>query len=400
VTTIAVAVTGSTVTSESLVVILAQIGGLATAATVLALVAAFLFRWYANQRAPTGITMLVGLTAVAVYLNTRSALGNAISGAAALSSTGVLFNVVAFAVAGFGSAVGARIGDRLAVSLVLERDPVGGGLDRVVRAVGRVIVVELPEEVEDMVGYDSVPEATKSSIAGETFLFPRRLTVAELRDRIVARLKADYDVGHVDLEVDEEGTVQYLGVGQRVAGIGPTLPRETVALAIRADPAHAAASGDAVQVWSREDPEWLCNAEIRGTCGEVVTLAVDTVDAPKLDPDERYRLVTLSTDARPDREFISLLRAADESLALIEVGDGSPLVGTPLSDLGVSVVAVLPGGDERVQPLPEPDRVLAGSEAIYVLASPDALRRIEGRAGASVVTQTGGRRPDAVSSVE
>ena len=113
-TTIAVAVTGSTVTSESLVVILAQIGGLATAATVLALVAAFLFRWYANQRAPTGITMLVGLTAVAVYLNTRSALGNAISGAAALSSTGVLFNVVAFAVAGFGSAVGARIGDRLA----------------------------------------------------------------------------------------------------------------------------------------------------------------------------------------------------------------------------------------------------------------------------------------------
>lgn len=374
----------SSLSTETVVTAVALIGGLTVVATLLAGGAAFLFRWYANQRVPTGIGVLVGITAVALYLNTRTALGEAIVELDSVAPSTVMFNVGAFAVAAFGSTVGIRIGDRLAVDLVLERNPVESGFDRVVRAVGRVIVVELPTDVEDMVGYDPVPEETKKKLAGETFLFPRRLTVAELRDRLTGRLKSDYDVGHVDIEVTADGDIEYLAVGRRAAGLGPTLPQGTVALAIRADPSYAAGSGDSVQVWSEDGSERVCNAEVRGTAGPVVTLAVDATDAPKLDPEARYRLVTLSTDARPDREFASLLRAADETLALVEIGAESTLVGTALGALGATVVAVAPPGEERVQTLPGRDHTLEGGESIYVIAQPEALRRIESRAGASV----------------
>lgn len=384
-------VTIQAISTDDVVFALAQVGGLTVVATLLAMAAAFVFRWYANQQIPTGIGVLVGLTAVALYLNTRSALGEAIGGLETVSPTVVLFNVGAFAVAGFGSAAGGRVGDRLAVALVIERDPVEGGLDRVVRAVGRVITVELPSEVEDMVGYDPVSEETRQKLAGETFVFPRRLTVAELRERLINRLKADYDVGHVDVDVTQDGAVEYLAVGRRAAGIGPSLPQGTVALAVRADPSYAAGSGDAVQVWSGDGSRRRCNAEVRATSGAVVTLAVDAADAPKLDPEARYRLVTLSTDARPDREFASLLRAVDETLATIEIGAESPLVGTALRELGAMVVAIAPAGEERVRTLPGRAETLAGGDSIYVIASPDALRRIEGRAGATVSDPTADR---------
>ena len=380
--------TGLPLAADELAGAIGEILGLSLLAAVLAGVAAFVFRWYATQQAPTGIVALVGLSVVAVVLNTRSALGEALGGAEPAVTSAVLFNIVAFAVAAVASAAGGRSGDRLAVSLVLDGDALEGGFDRVVRAAGRVITVELPQAVEDMVGYDPVSEETKTKLAGETFVFPRRLTVADLRERLITRLKSDYDVGHVDLTVTEDGTVEYLAVGRRAAGIGPTLPRDSVAVAIRADPAHATGSGDVVQVWSADGSERLCSAEVRATAGEVVTLAVDEPDAAKLDPDATHKLVTLSTDARPDREFASLLRAADETLALVEVATDSALVGETLGDLDVSVVAVAAAGEERPRTLPPREYQITGGESLYVVASPDALRAVESPAGAAVTGPT------------
>lgn len=361
-----------------------QILGLALAAGVVAGVAAFVYRWYAAQRAPLGLVVLVGLSVIAIYLNTRTALGQVIDEAEAISLTVAFFNIGAITAGTFASAAGQRVGDRLAIDVFATAgvSSVEGEVSRVVKAVGRGIVVEMPADIDDIVGYDPVSEETKEKIVSRSFVFPRRLTVAELRDRLVARLKTDYDVGHVDVELEADGTVTYLALGRRVAGIGPTLPPESVAMAIRADPAYAAGSGDVVQVWTADGNERRCNAEIRATAGDVVTVVLDAADASKLDPNDRYRLVTLSTDARPDREFASLLRAADETMGVVEIAADSALDGTPLGAIDATVIAVSPA-DRAVETLPPRDRVLAAGESVYVLATPDTLRKVEGAASST-----------------
>lgn len=360
-----------------------RIAGLAVAAGLAAMVSALGYRWYVTQRAPTGAIVLVGLGVVAAYLNTQTALGQVIDGAATVSLAAAAFNIGAVIAATGASVVGHRAGDRTGVAL-LSRSGMEtiDDLTRVVRAGGRVITVELPDEIDDIAGYEPVDPETKEALAGQSLLFPRGLTVAQLRSRLVTRLKTDYGLGHVDIDLDD-GSVSHLAVGRRVAGLGPTLPPESVAVAIRADPSYAAGPGDLVQIWSEDGTRRYCNAELRATSGEVATVAVDAGDAATLDRTERYRLVTLATDARPDREFVSLLRAADETMGVVEIDSGGALADTPVGALEVTVIAVVPAGsDGSIETLPPRDRVLAGGDSIYVIGAPDALRAVESAAAA------------------
>jgi hypothetical protein len=253
-------------------------------------------------------------------------------------------------------------------------------LSRLVRSVGRVITVTLPESADgiaDLEGYDPVAPETKEALAGKTLVFPRGLTVAALRGRLVDRLKDDYGVGHVDVDLGADGSVEYLAVGSRAAGIGPTLVPGTAAIAIRADPAFSAASGDPVQVWSTDgEPRRVATGELRAATDDVVTLALDEVDAETVDPAPRYRLLTLPSEPRADREFASLLRRADETMGAVSLAPGSPLVGGSVGDLPESVVAIQPD-DGTVEAIPRRDRELAAGDVLYVVARPEALRRLE-----------------------
>lgn len=358
----------------------AQLVGLGVLAGAVALAAALLYRWYVREAIPRGLAVLLGLAAVAAYLNTTTILGEVIVGTSDVTQVEeAMFNIGAFAAGLFGATVGRGVGDGIGVD-VFETASFGGvdaDVGRLVTALGRVVTVELPEEIDDVVGYDPVPAATKATLAGRSFVFPRRLTVGELRDRLVARLKTDYAIGHVDVELGADGTVEYLAVGSRAAGIGPTLPPATRAVAVRADPAFAASAGDVVQVWETDPMERVLTAELRGTAGDVVTLAIDTADTPKLDPDERYRLVTLPVEDRPDREFVSLLRGADETVASTTVQEGSPLSGTPVSAVEALVVAVTRAGGEEQIVLPTPDQRLSAGDVLHAIARPEVLRRIE-----------------------
>ena len=254
-------------------------------------------------------------------------------------------------------------------------------VSRIVRSVGRITDVTLPEDADDiadMEGYDPVAPATKAALAGKTLIFPRRLTVAELEERLVTRLQDDYDVGHVDVELAADGTVAYLALGSRVTGIGPTLAPGTVAVAVRADPANAASPGDRVQVWrTGESAERLLTAELRAHVDDVATLAVAEEEAVRLEADETYRLVTLPAEPQAEREFASLLRAADETMYVVRVAEGSDLVGAAVEGLDATVVAV-EGADGSVDDLPD-DRTLAVGDAVYVVSRPETYRRLDAR---------------------
>jgi len=362
----------------------AQLLGIGVAAATAAALVALGYRWYVRERVPTGLAVLFGLSVVAVLLQTTGALGAVISGGAqeeaVLDPSDVLPNLAAFALGAVGSSVGIRVGDAVGTDLFAATGgrTVDADVSDIVQTVGRVTSVRLPEDIDDIVGYDPMSEETKASLSGKRFLFPRRLTKSELRDRLVTRLKTDYGVGHVDLELDGDGRVDYLAVGSRAAGIGPTLPPSTNAVAIRADPAQAASSGDLVQVWQTEPLERVLTGELRGVADDVVTVAVDATETSKLDPTERYKLVTLPVQERPDREFASLLRAADETMGTVTIPPESELVGTAVGELDVTVAAITRNGD--AEPIPSRDRTLSAGDVLYAIATPDALRRVEAAA--------------------
>lgn len=358
----------------------ADLGGLAVVAAAVAGGLAVVYRWYARERVSNPPAVLVALATVALLLNAMTALGDVMYGATTLSVRAAAFNVSALAAGIVAALVGTTVGDHLARTVLggTDQAALDGSVSRVVRAVGRVITVSLPDEIEDVPGYDPVDADTKATLEGKTFVFPRGLTVQELRDRLSRRLREDYRVGHVDIEIDDDGTVTHLGLGARAAGIGPTLPPESAAMAVRADPAYAASAGDLVQVWERTPQRRLLNAEVRGTAGAVVTLAIDAADASKLSSEERYKLVTLPVEERDDRELTELLRAADETLGVVEIAEGSALAGVPIGALDVTVVAIHAGGpDDHIEALPAGDRVVSGGDSVYVIARPDAIRRIE-----------------------
>ncbi|MBX0323789.1 potassium transporter TrkA [Halomicroarcula sp. F13] len=377
------------------IVLGAQLLGIGIAAAAAAGSVAMAYRWYVRERVPTGLGVLFGLSAVALYLGTTGALGDVILGQEqVLQSSSVLPNLAAFAVGGAAALTGTKVGDRLGTDLFAATGGrnVDADVSEIVQTVGRVTSVTLPAEIDDIVGYDPMPDATKEQLAERRFLFPRRLTKGELRDRLVTRLKTDYGVGHVDVEFDD-GEVSYLAVGSRAAGIGPTLPPSTNAVAIRADPAHAASSGDLVQVWEREPLKRVLTGELRGIADEVVTVAIDAADTPKLDPTATYKLVTLPVQDRPDREFASLLRAADETMDTVTVEAGSDLVGTTVGSLGVTVAAIT-RDDAAPETIPSRERVLAAGDVIYAIATPDALRRIEtAGTGTGEDASSGGETP-------
>lgn len=340
------------------------------------------YRWYVRDRIPAGVALLAGVSVVALYLNTRGALGQVVAGETGyLAWNAVVFNSIAFLLAGLVTAIGRGGGDRLAMSAMAMAGTriVEGEVSGLVSRVGRLVSVTLPETIHDIDGYDPVSEAVKTTLAGRTLLFPRRGSRAELETRLRARLKDDYDVGYVDVDLATDGTVEYLALGRRVAGIGPTLGPGAGVVAVEADPPNAASAGDAVQLWETgERTRRVATGEVRGVADDVVTLALDEQDARAV-AGNRYRLLTLPDDPTVDREFATLLRAAEETMAAIQVSPGSALLAETVGDLGATVVAVKPA-EGSVEPVPVRDRSIDAGDLVYVVGSPAAIRQLEERA--------------------
>lgn len=365
-----------------------EIGGLALTAGIIAALSAMVYRWYLRERVATGLALLVALSVVALYLNVKSALGDVVAGeTAALSVEAVLFNGAALVVAAATVPLGVRAGDRVyrSTAAVTGDHTVDGEVSRFIRTVGRLVAIELPADVEDIPGYDPVADDVKTSIADTTLLFPRGLSLSELEDRIELRLTDDYDIGAVDFDLDPDGTITYLAVGRHPAGLGPTLGPGTAAVAVTADPPYAASPGDSVQLWTPPpNPERVTTAEVRATHDDTVTLALDSHDAPIVAGGD-YRLLTLPQTPRPDREFSSLLRAADATMAAVTIASDSPLTNATVAAIHPTIIAISPA-DGAVDLVPGRTRRLTPGDTLYVVARPDVIRRIETAATPSTPT--------------
>ncbi len=340
------------------------------------------YRWYFRAEIPEGVAALLGVAIVALYLNTTS-LGDVAGGtdAVLLTPETVFFNVVALGASAAVTPAGRYAGDRIAVDVfaLTGMKDFEGELSKVVRTVGRFTAVTLPpaEEIGDMDTYEPVSAERKAEMAGKTLLFQRRLTVEKLREQLVDRVKTDYGVGYVDVDLTDDGTLEYFAVGSRATGLGPTLAPGRAAVALSADPPNNATPGDMVQVWRTDpEPQRIATGELRGVAEDVATVALDESDAAKVSVEGGYRLVTLPAEPQADREFASLLRNADETMATVTVRPGSTLVGTAVGDVAAVIAAVRPA-DGDVQAIPSRAYTFAPNDAVYLVGRPDAIRRFE-----------------------
>jgi hypothetical protein len=381
-------------TDPSMIGALTRVLGLAAVAAILAAAAAVVYRWYTREEIPAWLATLTGASGVALYLNAVGLFQQAVGSdpAAVFDPMVVLVNAAALGAAIVVSPAGRAVGDRLTTSAfaVVGARELDTEVSRLVSNVGRVRAVELPDEeadVDDIEGYEPVPAATKAALAGKTLLVPRNLRGDALRDRVVTRIKEDYSVGYVDLELDDDGTVTRLGVGRRVAGLGTTLAPGFAAVAVRADPGAGASAGDAVQLWRQtgtvEDAvegasgtaARVASGELRAVTDDVATVIVDEADAESLDPAASYRLLTLPSDPGAEREFTSLLRAADETMDVVTVTAVSDLDGATVGDVDATVAAVRPTRG-AIEAIPARSRTLAAGDALYLVARPERLRGV------------------------
>lgn len=361
------------------VVVLFRLVGLGLLACFVAGLAAFLFRWRTGLQLPEGPGLLLGLGAVAIYLNTRIALIQFIGAdGEVLTSSAVAINLVIFASSAVTATLGWYVGDKLGTANRMNRS-FKPTLSPLVRATGRFITVELPAVIADIEGYDPVAPETKAKLAGRTYNFSRGLTVEELKDGLTTRLTTNHDIAHVDADFTADGTLEFLAVGRRATGIGPTLPPGERVTAIRADPAYNASSGDRVQIYEPSGTDRIGTAELRATAGETVTVSARSHVIDALDPTSRYRLLTLAATERVDRTFASMLRRAEETVGIVEVAPGATLDGMATGDLGIPVVAIT-DADGNIQTIPPHDRTIVGGDRLSLIGHPRQLRMAEAAA--------------------
>lgn len=355
-----------------------------------AAVAGVVYRLVMDAESPLHFPVVAGVGTVGVWMNSAATIVEYVERTVAREpvllqqmATNSAAVLGAAAAALLGAEFGDRTGSRLqgATGATSPATPIG----TIVQAVGRFITVTVPdaEELDDIEGYEPVPAEAKEALGGATFRFPRGLTVEELHARVTDRIRDDYQVGHVDLEIDDSGGITHLAVGSRAAGLGPTLPPRKVATGLATTPAPGASPGDRVRVWRDADggAERVGPAELRSTGDRVATVVMNERQVAAIDGSGPFHLVTLRSSGRPALEFASLLRAANESLGVVTVGPASVLDGLPVGALSVPVLAVR-AHEEGMVPVPPNDAVLSAGDVVYAIGRHDELRRL--RAAASV----------------
>lgn len=369
-----------------IVSLLIRLVGFALLAAACAGLAAFVYRNRIGENLPETAGLIVGLGAVAIYLNTRLVLVQFVGDEGdPLTSEAAFVNLIIFVVAGVATLIGHTFGDRTAASERFSLTVRSPSLSPIVRATGRFITVTLPDEIEDIDGYDPVPTETKAALAGRSFDFPRGLTIDELEEQLTVRLTEKHDIGYVDVDLDTEGGVEYLAVGHGPAGLGETLAPGMAAVALTADPASSASPGDTIEIWrAGEEPESLGVGELRAAVDDTVTVACDRSVAQAIDPATRYRIVTHAAGANADREFVTMLRTGAETMSVLQLDEVSPLAGTVVGSLDANVLAVQRG--EKLETIPGREYRIAPGDRLYLLGRPDRIRRIEAAAGVVAIS--------------
>ena len=108
----------------SLLRVLAELLAVGVGAALVSAVSALVYRWYTGLRLPPWLSILLGLSVVALALNTVGVFTDLLSGETGIFSTSrIVFNTLALAVGGVAAPAGRLVGDRAVLVRVLLEVP-------------------------------------------------------------------------------------------------------------------------------------------------------------------------------------------------------------------------------------------------------------------------------------
>lgn len=303
-----------------------------------------------------------------------------------------------------GDAMGATLPRRLTLRGLRERSLSAD----VVELVGsrNEVRVTVQGEVADIEGFPPLSGGTREAIRDGEWKLPADLPLAELEARFAERLRTEFELADVAVELDERGRATVAaappmsGLSKRVPsgrravsveGLVPTgiarrdevtvdVGEETVAgTVVSARSGDAKAPEPATDGGEDAAPETAAAVTAPTTTGGDgrVTLAVDRSDAATLLGTDRGQFTVESRGVHREFELVSLLRRAGQRFRRLTVGADAPVAGTTLAaaatreEHGVAVLAVR--ADGRWVMSPDAETTLTAGDELFAVGSRDAL---------------------------
>ncbi len=308
-----------------------------------------------------------------------------------------------------GDQLGATAPRKLSLSKLRERtlsrdlaDLVAGGQVR----------IDVVGDVSDMEGYPPLSDDLRTEIRDAEYTFPADLRISELEERVVERLRTEFDLGDVTVTIDERGRAS-VAAAPPFSGLSKRIPSGKRAVSVdaliptglaRGDEvtlitASAQVSGTVVSAKSadlagdrrltaptapthvEDDGEESTPRAVRApttTGGEGrLTVAVTRTDAEPLIKTDRARVVVEARGTRLEYELISLLRRSGARFRRFTIAAESDFDGLTLGTAnarathGVAILAVRKPTGWRLTP--HGTTGLRGGDEVFAVGPPDRL---------------------------
>lgn len=304
-----------------------------------------------------------------------------------------------------GDALGARAPRRFSLRGLKERTLSADVVD-LVGGRGQVRI-DVAEPVEDMEGHPPLSETVRSGLAGFEARLPADLPMSELETRFADQLRAEFDLGDVEVIIDERG-IANVAAAPAVSGVSKRVSSGERAVSIGALLPTGLDRGDEVTVYTEDgavsgtvvsvgvdgsqsaeqqpptdtppaESSSAPNIRRSGTAGGLgrVTVAVDRADAETLLRATEGRIVVESRGTGREFELASLLRRGGGRIRRFSVADTSSLADRTLGEahvrdeFGVTVLAILHDGEWKVAPGGR--TVIGAGDDIFVAGPRDAV---------------------------
>ena len=382
----------------------------------------FVFKYFTNVTLPGFGVVVLGLAIAGINggllaLNDPTLRQNA-SGPVVVVAIVVVLMITFYAHAK-GDALGASFPRRVSFKGIRERTLSSD----VVELVGNrgEVRVEVTGEVGDIEGYPPVPDSIRTGIRENDWRLPADLPIAELESRLAERLRTEFELTEVTVEIDERGRAT-VAAAPPLSGLSKRVPSGRRAVSVQTLVPSGLARGDEVVVLTSENrvegtvlsvgtgsspkatdgtgpvtdgagpvtdggtddsagPTPPPRTTAKGGEGRL-TVAVARTDAPTLLRADRPRVVVRSRGIRREFELVSLLRRAGRRFRRVTVRPGGPLDGTTIGSVdirethGVVVLAVRHPDGWTISPRgTEP---LAGGDELFVVGTREQLDTFEG----------------------
>lgn len=267
--------------------------------------------------------------------------------------------------------------------------------------------------VSDIEGYPPLPAELRREIGDGEWAFPADLPIAELERRFADRLRSEFDLADVAVDLDTAARAR-VAAAPPMGATSRRVPAGKRAVSLTALVPSGIARGESVRIVSPEttatgtvvaarsattppsatptpggDDDTLTTdggeeptplpAAATTTGGEGrITVAVSRSAATALLSAGEPQVVVQSRGTRREFELVSLLRRSGVRFRRLTVAAGGPLDGHTIGAVGVRDaydVLVLAANHERWQVAPGGDQLLSAGDQLYVIGTAESLDR-------------------------